>query len=206
VSVTEATSNTTPRVSNSSTARNMRLFLWRGIIAIAWAAVFAAVSHSLTTAVTVGAGVLLVLYPLIDVAASLIDARSQHGSARQLLLGGAAVSAVAAVGLGVAATGSVSDVLAVFGVWAAISGAAQLVLALRRRAQLGRQWPMRIAGGFSVIAGISYIIASTAHQPRLMVLVIYTATGGVEFVVQAWLLARRGRRLSTPAAPVLSAS
>lgn len=48
---------------------------------------------------------------------------------------------------------------------------------------------MRIAGGFSVIAGISYIIASTAHQPRLMVLVIYTATGGVEFVVQAWLLA-----------------
>lgn len=106
MSVTEATSNTTPRLSNSSTARNVRLFLGRGIIAIAWAAVFAAVSHSLTTAVTVGAGVLLVLYPLIDVAASLIDARSQHGSARQLLLGGAAVSAVAAVGLGVAATGA----------------------------------------------------------------------------------------------------
>jgi hypothetical protein len=50
-----------------------------------WAAVFAAVANSLTTGVTVAAGVLLVLYPLIDAVASLIDARSQRGSARQLL-------------------------------------------------------------------------------------------------------------------------
>jgi uncharacterized membrane protein HdeD (DUF308 family) len=183
----------------------MHLFLTRGVVAIAWAAVFAAASHSLTTTVTVGAGVLLVIYPLIDVVASLIDARSHHGSARQLLLAGAAVSAVAAVALGVAATGSVANVLAVFGVWAVISGAAQLVLAVRRRAQLGEQWPMRIAGGVSVIAGVAYIIASTAHHPRLMVLVIYTATGRVEFVVQAWLLARR-RRLANPAGPILGAS
>jgi uncharacterized membrane protein HdeD (DUF308 family) len=205
MSITEATSNTTPRASHSPTARSMRLFLTRGVLAIAWAAVFAAVSHSLTTAVTVGAGVLLVLYPLIDVVASLIDAQSQHGSARRLLLADTAVSAVAAVALGVAATGNVADVLAVFGVWAALSGAAQLVVALRRRAQLGKQWPMRIAGGASIIAGVAYIIASTAHHPRLMVLVIYTATGGVEFVVQAWLLARRGR-LAAAADPVLSAS
>jgi hypothetical protein len=99
-------------------------------------------------------------YPLIDVVASLLDARSQHGSARELLLGDAAVIAVAAVALGVAATGSVADVLAVFGVWAAISGAAQLVVALRRRAQLGNQWPMLLAGGVSMIAGVAYIIAA----------------------------------------------
>src|SRR5215207_2453300 len=101
--------------------------------AIAWAAVFVAVSDSVTTGVTVGAAVLVVLYPLIDVVASLIDARSHHGSARQLLLADAAVSAVAAVALGVAAPGSVADVLRVFGVWAFITGAAQLVVALRRR-------------------------------------------------------------------------
>jgi uncharacterized membrane protein HdeD (DUF308 family) len=82
----------------------MRLFLTRGVVAIAWAAVFAAVSHSLTTAVTVGAGILLVLYPLIDVVGSLTDARSQDGSAWRLLLADAAVSAVAAVALGVAST------------------------------------------------------------------------------------------------------
>jgi hypothetical protein len=59
----------------------MQLFLIRGLVAIAWAAVVAAVADSLTTGVTVAAGILVVIYPLIDAAASLIDARSQHGSA-----------------------------------------------------------------------------------------------------------------------------
>jgi hypothetical protein len=54
------------------------------------------------------------------------SAPDQSHEARSMLAG-AAVSAVAAVALGVAATGSVANVLAVFGVWAAISGAAQLV-------------------------------------------------------------------------------
>jgi uncharacterized membrane protein HdeD (DUF308 family) len=143
--------NTTEAASSLREARTQQLFLTRGVIAIAWAAVFMAVSDSLTF----GVGVLLVLYPVIDVAASLIDARDQHGSARQLLLAGAAVSAVAAVALAVAATGSIPDVLRVFGVWAAISGAAQLVVALRRHAQLGNQWPMLLAGGVSIIAGVA---------------------------------------------------
>src|SRR4029450_12303815 len=99
--------------TEATTSRTLHLFLTRGVIAIAWAAVFAAVSHSLTTGVTVGAGVLLVLYPLIDVIASLIDARPQRGSARRLLLPTAAASTVAAVALAVAATGSVADVFAV---------------------------------------------------------------------------------------------
>ena len=198
---------TSLQVSNDSTARSkVHLFLIRGLVAIAWAAVFAAASHSLTTAVTAGAGVLLVLYPLIDVVGCLIDARSQHGPARRLLLGDAAVSTAAAAALGVAATGTIANVLAVFGVWAAISGAAQLTVALRRRAQLGNQWPMLIAGSFSIIAGVTYLVLSAGDNPRLRVIVLYTATGGVEFVVQAWLLARRRRRLANPATPMLSTS
>jgi hypothetical protein len=35
-----------------------------------------------------------------------------------------------------------------------------------------------------------------------MPLVVYTATGGVEFVVQAWLLARRRRRVAQPGGPL----
>src|SRR5262245_6580409 len=117
----------------------MQLFLIRGLVASAWAAVFAAVSDSVPTDVTVAAGLLVVIDPLIDLAASVIDARSQHGSARRLLLAGAAVSAAAAAALAVAATRSVADVLAVFGLWAILSGAAQFVVALRRRAQYGNQ-------------------------------------------------------------------
>jgi uncharacterized membrane protein HdeD (DUF308 family) len=203
MSTIEATSKTTTRVPGDSApqSRTLRVFLTRGVIAIAWAVVFAAVSHSLTTGVTAGAGVLLVLYPLIDAVASLIDARSQHGSARQLLLANAGSSIVAAVALGVAATGGVSAVLAVFGVWAAVSGAAQLVTALRRRAELGKQWPMRLAGGVSVLLGVVYIAASTMANPMLSNLAIYAATGGVEFIIEAWLLARRRRHLAAlPAA------
>jgi hypothetical protein len=81
--------------SSPDNTRTLRLFLIRGVIAIAWAVVFMAVANSLTTGVTVVAGVLLVLYPLIDAVASLIDARSQHGSARRLLLVNAGFSIAA---------------------------------------------------------------------------------------------------------------
>jgi uncharacterized membrane protein HdeD (DUF308 family) len=183
--------------------KTLHLFLTRGVIAIAWAAVFAAASDSLT----VGAGVLLVLYPLIDVVASLIDARTQRGSARRVLLAGAATSAVAAIALGIAATGSSANVFAVFGVWAGFSGAAQLVVGLRRRAQLGKQWPMLLAGGGSVIFGIAFLIASsTMADPMLSMIAIYAASGGIDFLIEAGLLARRRRRVAGSTTPVISAT
>jgi uncharacterized membrane protein HdeD (DUF308 family) len=169
-----------------------QLFTVRGLVAIAWAAIFAAVAHSLTT-VTVAAGILVILYPLIAAIASLIDARTADGSARRVLLAGAATSTAAAIALAVAATGSIANVLAVFGVWAAASGAAPLVTALRRRAQLGRQWPMLLAGDVSVLFGVAFLIASGRTDPRLTMIAIYAATGGIAFVIQAALLARSRR-------------
>ena len=176
----------------------MQLFLIRGLIAIAWAAGFAAASDSVTTGVTVAAGILVVIYPLIDVAASLIDARTQHGPARRPLLAGAAVSAIAAAALALAATGSAADILAVFGVWALLSGATQFIVALRRRAQSGKQWPMLLAGIGSIGFGLAFLISSTSTEPRLTTLAIYAAGGGIDFVVQAWLLARRRRLAAAP--------
>lgn len=183
--------------SYEASGRNLRVFLTRGLVAIAWAAVFAAVTSSVTTALTVGAGVLLVAYPLIDVAGSLVDARSQLGSARRILLANAAGSTLAAVALAVAATDGVAAALAVFGIWAITSGAAQLVVAVRRRALLGKQWPMRLAGGVSVIGGLAFILSAVSDNPRLGMVVVYAATGGVDFVIQAWLLARRRRHLTS---------
>jgi uncharacterized membrane protein HdeD (DUF308 family) len=175
--------------------RTLRIFLTRGVIAIAWAAVFAAMSDSLT----VGVGVLLVLYPLIDAVACLIDARTQHGSARRLLLANAAVSTIAAIALGLAATGSEATVFAVFGLWALVSGAAQLATAVRRRALLGKQWPMRIAGAVSVIWGVAFLIASASTHQNLRMIAIYAAAGGVDFLIEAWLLVRRRRwPINTP--------
>jgi uncharacterized membrane protein HdeD (DUF308 family) len=195
----EARSETGLRDSSTETMTETHLlhvFLTRGLVAIAWAIVFVAVAGS-STDVTVGAGVLLVLYPVIDLIASLLDARTQHGSARQLLLANAAVSGVAAVALGVAATGTVADVFAVFGVWALLTGAAQLVVVLHRRSLLGNQWPLLLANGVSIFAGVAFISAAIyANEPKLRGLAIYAFTGGVEFVIQAWLLARRRRRMA----------
>jgi uncharacterized membrane protein HdeD (DUF308 family) len=177
----------------------MQLFLIRGLIAIAWAAVLAAVADSLTTGVTVAAAILVVIYPLIDVTASLLDARSQHGPARRPLLAGAAVSAIAAAALVIAATGGAADILAVFGIWALLSGAAQFAVALRRRAEFGKQVPMLLAGIGSVGFGLAFLMASATRDPKLTPLAIYAAGGGIDFVIQAWLLARRRRLAAAPA-------
>jgi len=193
--------------TTETTSRTEHIFLTRGVVAIAWAAAFAAAAGSATTGVTLGAGILIVIYPLIDLVASLIDARSLHGSARRLLLANAAVSGVAAVALGVAATGTVANVFVVFGVWAVLTGAAQLVVVLRRRSQLGNQWPLLLADGVSIIGGVAYVLAAVVGgDPKLGMIAIYAVTGGVEFVAQAWLLARRSRRMGTTGAPIPSAS
>jgi uncharacterized membrane protein HdeD (DUF308 family) len=169
-----------------------RLFLSRGLLAIAWAVVFAMTSDSLTT----GVGVLLVLYPLIDAVASQIDARGQQGSARQLLEVNALVSVVAAVALGIAAGGDKGDVLVVFGAWALLTGVAQIVVTVRRRMILGRQWPLLLAGGGSTVFGVAFLIMSGAADPKLEMIAVYAAGGGIEFVIQSWLLARRSPQVA----------
>jgi uncharacterized membrane protein HdeD (DUF308 family) len=194
--------STTAASSSAHEAHTAHIFLTRGIIALVWAAAFMGVATDQRGDVEVGAGILLVLYPLIDVVGNLLDARGQQGSTRQWLLGNAAFSLVAAAALGVAATGQVADVLVVFGVWAAVAGAAQLIVALRRRAVFGNQWPLLLAGSVSVIGGVAFIVAgSVADNPRLDMLAIYAATGGVEFIIQAWLLTRRRHGLATLPAP-----
>jgi hypothetical protein len=169
----------------------IRIYLVRGVLAVAWAAVFAAASDSLTT----GVGVLLVAYPLIDVLASLADVRDRRpGAERTVLLANAAVSALAAAGLAVAATGTVPDVLRAFGAWAVLAGAAQLAVAVRRRGPAtGGQWPMLVAGTLSFLVGIFYIATASGDDPQLDPLATYAAAGGVFFVAQAAILARRAR-------------
>jgi uncharacterized membrane protein HdeD (DUF308 family) len=164
-----------------------RLFLVRGLLAVARAVVIALTADDLTT----GVGVLLVLYPLIDAVASGIDARGQRGSARQLLELNALVSVVAAVALGIAAGGDKGDILAVFGAWALLTGVAQLIVAVRRRMILRRQRPLLLAGAGSTFFGVAFLIMSGAADPKLEMLAVYAAGGGIEFVIQAWLLARR---------------
>lgn len=168
----------------------VHLYWIRGALAVVWALGFATTSDSLTT----GAGVLVVVYPLIDVVASLVDSRGDHGpEARRSLYVGAGLSALGAFGLVIAASGDIPDVLRVFGAWAVVSGLTQLVVAIRRRAQLGHQWPMLIAGVLSTLVGVVYIGQAAGDNPTLDALVTYAAAGGIFFIVQAGILAWRQR-------------
>jgi uncharacterized membrane protein HdeD (DUF308 family) len=167
-----------------------RIYLVRGLVALAWSAAFALVHTPLTSLVVA----LLVIYPLIDVVATLLDVRAGTPG-RALQVFNTVLSGLAAAGLGLAALSGVGPVLFVFGLWAIVSGLAQLVVALRRRSpELGRQWPLIIAGTLSVIAGGSYIPVALGTDPALTALIMYTAAGGTFFVVQAGILAWKARR------------
>ncbi|GAA2419305.1 membrane protein [Nonomuraea africana] len=177
---------------STNTSTLLRLYLGRGILAVVWAAVFAS-AHTMLDAAAIA---LLVIYPLIDAVSSLIDLRTHpDGSERRVTLFNGVLSALAAVGVGVAGSSGVAAVLHVFGAWAIVSGAAQVLVGLRRRGpELGQQWPMLIAGGLSFVVGAFYNIQALGGAPSLDVLSVYATGGGVFFIVQAALLAWRARR------------
>jgi uncharacterized membrane protein HdeD (DUF308 family) len=171
----------------------LKLYLIRGVLAVAWAAAWAG-AHDTLDAVAI---TLLVIYPLIDAVSSLIDHQAQPvGSERRITAFNGVLSALAAIAVGLAGTAGEAAVLAVFGAWAVISGAAQLVVGLRRRGpELGKQWPVLIAGGLSFLVGIFYVIQAVGNNPTLDVLSVYATGGGVFFIIQSGLLALRARRL-----------
>lgn len=163
-----------------------RLYLARFAFALLWAALL------LPNAAEVGplTAALLVLYPLVDLAAAVIDARSSRatgvppGLYATIVLGG-----FAAVGLVVALGSGVPAVLRVWGAWAVLAGVAQLVVALRRRAA-GGQGAMIASGSLSVVAGASFVLMASGGEASLTGVAGYALLGGVFFLVSALRLGR----------------
>jgi len=159
----------------------------RALLALVWAAAVAlAVGDDVPTTDTdlpTAAALLLASYPLIDVIASLLG--STFADARVLRIN-AAVSALAVVGIAIAAFGSdAGATLIAFGAWAAVSGAIQLGIAIHRRRTEGRQLPMIVSGGVSTIAGLSFIAASGDDKAHLATLAGYMAVGALLYLLWA---------------------
>lgn len=173
-----------------------KLYLTRGILAVAWAVAFAQAYKTTTDVHTkLGAAVivLLIAYPLLDAVSSAIDYKSVPD---RITAFNGALSTATAIGLGIAgSTGGVRAAFATFGAWAVVSGAAQVAVGIRRRSpELGKQWPMLIAGGLSFLVGIFYAAQAAGDKPSLSVLSVYATGGGIFFIVQATLLAWKARR------------
>ena len=162
-----------------------RLYFVRFGFALVWAGLLFATASTLgPVSVT-----LLVLYPLFDVAAAVVDVRSTRGATTGLSVN-IAVSVLAAVGLAVAVTSGIPAVLRVWGAWAVLSGLTQLVVGISRR-RLGGQWAMIVSGAISVVAGTSFVLQAGQADPSLVSLAGYATLGGVFFLVSALRLGRR---------------
>jgi uncharacterized membrane protein HdeD (DUF308 family) len=176
-------------VSTSTVAPALRrLYFVRFGFALVWAGLL------FTTASKLGpiSVTLLVLYPLFDVVAALIDVRSS-----QIALGlyvNIAISGLAAIGLAVAAASGIPAVLRVWGTWAVISGLTQLAVGISRRT-LGGQWAMIISGAISTIAGTSFVLQAAQPNASLVNLAGYAALGGLFFLVSAVRLGRSAKAL-----------
>ncbi|GAA4701206.1 membrane protein [Pseudonocardia yuanmonensis] len=170
-----------------------RLYFVRFGFALVWAALVVVAGQQLGPV----AAVLLVLYPLFDVAAAVVDARASKTdpSSRGLYLN-IAMSLLAAIGLGIAATSGVPAVLRVWGAWAIVAGLIQLVVALRRRT-MGGQWPMILSGGISVLAGASFALMAGQPAPSLVGIAGYATLGGIFFLASALRLGRAARTTTT---------
>ncbi|GAB2756676.1 hypothetical protein [Streptomyces bullii] len=166
-----------------------RLYFVRFAFAIVWAGVMFTMASKLSPV----AVVLLVLYPLFDVGAAVVDANASRSTRSPVLLYvNMAVSLVAAVSVGIAGASGIPAVLRVWGAWAIVAGLVQLIVAIPRRT-MGGQWPMILSGGISVLAGGAFVASAGADEPTLAGAIGYAIPGAVFFLVSALRLGRAAK-------------
>lgn len=177
--------------AESSTTKALRnLYYVRFGFAIVWAGLLAITASTLTP-ISVA---LLVIYPLFDVGAAVVDFRSSGATRpRVSLYINMALSLLTAIGLAVATASGIPSVLRVWGAWAITAGIVQLIVAILRY-RLGGQWAMILSGGISTLAGTSFILQAGGANASLTNLAGYATLGGVFFLISAIRLHRRAAK------------
>lgn len=170
------------------TARSLRtLYFIRTAFSIVWITLLSTfVSKNITIA-----QVLFIIYPAWDVFATWLDIKANPPKASKTpQYVNIVIGILTTIGTALALQKGVPEALIVFGVWAFIAGLIQLILGLRRRKELGGQWPMIISGAQSMLAGISFIVLS--HSPTMGInsLAGYSAFGAFYFLLSALRLTK----------------
>lgn len=168
-----------------------KLYFVRFGFAIVWAVLVALTASTLNPASVV----LLVIYPLFDVAAAVVDFRTSGANGpRVLLYINMALSLLTAIGVAVAATSGIPGILRVWGAWAITAGLVQLIVAIRRY-RLGGQWAMILSGGISVFAGTGFILMASGPNASVTGVAGYATLGGIFFLVSAIRLRQRASKV-----------
>ena len=173
-----------------------KYYFARVAFSVAWVAAAFAAGDSYYVA----AAVLLVIYPLWDAAACLVDAQqsgglaNNHNQAVNLL-----VSLATTVLVLVAVFFSMHWVLGIYGAWAIGSGLMQLAAAVRRWKTTGAQWAQILSGAQSALAGGFFIFQATQPKdPSIKGIAGYAAFGAFYFLVSALWLTVKGLRTQKP--------
>lgn len=173
-------------------------------VRFAVAAVWVAAAFTLAKGMPLLATIMLVAYPLWDAAANLVDAQSNGGLARNRTQAiNVGVSTLAAIGVAAGAVVGMNAMLAVFGLWALLSGLMQLATGVRRWKTYGAQWAMILSGAQSVLAGVFMLKMAAGAQviDTLTRVAPYAGFGAFYFLVSAlWLTLRRAKSAPPAAA------
>jgi uncharacterized membrane protein HdeD (DUF308 family) len=176
--------------ATSGTNGLRNLYYVRFGFAIVWAGLIVLVASTLNPA-SIG---LLVIYPLFDAAAAVIDFRTSGvARPRTPLYINMALSFVTFLGLAAAATAGIPSVLWVWGTWAITAGIVQLIVAILRY-RLGGQWAMILSGAISTVAGASFILQAGGKNASLTNIAGYATLGGIFFLISAIRLHRRAAK------------
>ncbi|MGO4214100.1 hypothetical protein AB4Y89_20855 [Terriglobus sp. 2YAB30_2] len=183
------------QTNSFESARSLRnLYLVRTAFQLLWAG--AVISAALTQPHF--ASVLLIVYPLWDVACTLYDlgASRPTGSARTSQVINALLGTATAVGIALTVFSREAISIAIFGAWALGAGLLQLVAGLIRRKQLGGQWAMILSGAQSTAAGVAFVLGGLSGKLHAKDLGGYAIFGAVYFLIGGVLLSRKLSQLS----------
>lgn len=183
--------NSSTELTNATavkTARSLRnLYFTRTAFSVIWVvllSVFVKTNSSITS-------VLFIIYPAWDVFATWLDIRAnppQSSKTPQYV--NMVIGVFTTIGVALALQKGVPAALIVFGVWAIITGLIQLILGLRRRKELGGQWPMIISGAQSTVAGCVFIAMANSPTMGISNLAGYSAFGAFYFLLAAFRLSK----------------
>jgi uncharacterized membrane protein HdeD (DUF308 family) len=179
------TINSTTTVQTAKSLRS--LYFARTVFSVIWAiliSVFVKTNSGI-------AGILFIIYPAWDVIATYLDIKANppHVSKTPQYVN-AVIGILTTIGVALALQKGVPAALMVFGIWAIITGLIQLVLGLRRRKELGGQWPMIISGGQSMLAGSVFFAMANSPTMGISSLAGYSVFGAFYFLLAAIRLSK----------------
>jgi len=164
-----------------STEALRNLYFVRFGFAIVWAILLMVIAKSINP----GAVALIIIYPLFDVGAAIVDFRSSGSSRPKApLYVNMALSLLTAIGLAVAVGSGIPNVLRVWGGWAITAGIVQLIVAILRW-RVGGQLAMILSGGISVLAGTAFVLMAGDPNAALTGVGGYAILGGIFFLISA---------------------